>query len=146
MRSLLRKPTISILVFAVLAISSCEKDNNGHGADKQSLLTSHIWKFGTLTTTSTDIDALVFVALMEAYKTGTTLNFTTDGHYAIVAFEDSETGTWELNADGTKLTLDDGTAYEVIHDITSLTSDVLEYIEAVDGEFGSFDMKYSWVK
>ena len=136
---------LSLLVLAVLALTGCEKDENG--PDKSSLLTAHIWKYNNLSTTSTDTDIQMFVNMMAGFMTGSTLNFSTDGTLSLTVLGMTETATWELNADGTQITIDKGTEDEGVQNIVTLTSDVLEFTEtSEDEDFGNIVLKYKWVK
>ncbi len=145
MKNPLRNFVLSIMVLAVLALTGCEKDDTT--PDKSSLMTAHIWKYNKLSTTSTDTDVQMFVNLMAALMTGSTMNFSTDGTFTMTVMDMTDSGTWELNPDGTKITIDKGTTDEAVQNIITLTSDVLEFSETTEDEdFGSFDVKYKWVK
>ena len=147
MKKLLRYSTITLLIFVVFALTGCEKDDNGDGPDKKTLLTAHVWKYDKLTTTSTDSEVQLLINLLAAFMTNATANFAADGTYTITILDQPDSGTWELSADGTKLTFDKGTDDETVQSITTLTSDVLESIEStVDLDYGNFDVTYRWVK
>ena len=148
MKKLLRYSVVGVLVLSMLAINSC-KDENVNGPDKRALLTAHIWNFNGLTTTSTDTDVLLLVNLMAVLMTNGTCYFASDGTYTLTipAIEETDTGTWELSSDGTKLTFDPGTAGETTDDIVTLTSDVLEFVETVSEEgYAVFNATFRWVK
>jgi hypothetical protein len=147
MKNLLRHSYLSILVIAILSMAGCEKKDDENGPDKKALLTAHIWKFESLTTTSTDTQVQLAVNLMAAFMTNATLNISADGTYTMTILGESDSGIWELNEDGTKLTIDKGTEDESVQTIVTLTSDVLEFLETVtDEDYGTFDVKYKWVK
>ena len=84
---------------------------------------------------------------MAAFMNNSTVNFSSDGTYAMVILSQTDNGTWELNTEGTILTTDKGTDEETIQTITTLTSDVLEFIESIDDEdYGTFDVTYRFVE
>ena len=153
MKSLLRYSVLSLLVFALVPFNGCNNDDNGNGPDKNALLTSHIWNFENLSTTSTDALIQLTVTFLSAFFEDATMNFKADGTYTmtmlnpLTGLAESEDGTWEWNADETQITLDKGTDVETIHVITTLTSDVLEINESMeDAEFGIIELSYRWVK
>jgi hypothetical protein len=147
MKNLLRYSVLSLLALSILAITGCKKDDEGNGPDKNSLLTAHVWKFSTLTTSSTDPDVQLIVNLMAAFLTNSTISYAAGGTYTITMLGESDSGTWELSADGKTITVDKGTEDEGVHTIKTLTADVLEFSETVEEEgYDTFEVTYKWVK
>jgi hypothetical protein len=147
MKKILRYSVLSFLILSILAITGCKKDDEGNGPDKSSLLTAHVWKFSSITTSSTDPDVQLAVNLVAAFMTNGTMTYAAGGTYTITMLGQSDSGTWELSADGKTITVDKGTADETFHTIKTLTADVLEFSESVvDEDLGTFDITYKWVK
>jgi hypothetical protein len=150
MKTLIRYSILLMLVIAVPVMTGCEKDDDkkDNGPDKESLLTAHIWKFSSLSSTSTDQDVQLFVSMMSIFMTNATLEFGKDGSYTMTlpALETSDTGTWKLSSDGTKLTITTG-GEQAVSTISKLTSDEFEFKETVDEEgMPAFEVTYTWVK
>ena len=153
MKKLMRFSVITVLIFSVVAMTGCDDDNNGNGDDKTALLTAHVWKFDKITTTSTDAEIQLAVTLMSAFLTGSTMHFKSDGTYTMSMMNpftqqlETDSGTWELNAAGTVITIDKGTEDEGESTIVTLTSDVLEHTmeEEID-EGVTAAVNYRWVK
>lgn len=147
MKNLLRYSILSILVLSVIAMSGCNKDEDGNGPDKQSLLTAHVWNFDKLTTTSTDAEVQFTVAFMAALLTESTISFTANGVYTWTILGESDTGTWELSADGKTLTMDKGTEDERTQTLVTLNNDLLETKENLEDEDdGTIPVNWRWVK
>jgi hypothetical protein len=147
MKKILRFSLLSLLALSILAVTGCKKDEEG--PDRNALLTAHVWKFSTLTTTSTNQDVQLLVSFMSAFLAtfNATLTYSTDGTYALAAQDSSDSGTWELSADGSTIIVNKGTDDESIHTIKTLTADVLEFDETVvDDDYGTFVVTYKWVK
>lgn len=138
---------LTVLIIA-MAMAGCEKDDNGNGPDKATLLTSHIWKYDSFSTSETDPDILLVVNFFAAAYTGSTINLNSDGTYVFTSQDETDDGTWELSADGTKMITDKGTEDETEHTIVTLTSDVFEHTFTEDFELGlgSVDITLKWVK
>jgi hypothetical protein len=148
MKNLLRLSISTFLILTLFTMTGCKKDDAGKNApDKKTLLTSHIWKFDNLTTTSTNSDILLIVGLMKTFMGNATVNFTTGGTYTRSMLGESDNGSWEFNAGETSIIMDKGAADESEVIIVQLTSDVLEFKENVqDDNLGTFDVNYKWVK
>ena len=147
MKNLLRYSVLTFLIFTVIVLTGCEKDDNG--PDKNALLTAHIWNFDDLSTTSADPDIKQITNMMAAFLAYSTLDFDTDGTFSEIwpEMDANLTGTWELNADGTNLTFNKGTDDETVSSILTLTSDVLELnATVVEEDYGNYDVTYRWVK
>lgn len=147
MKNLLRFSVLSIIVFSLLAISGCEKDENG--PDKNALLTAHVWKFSSLTTNSTDQEIILFVGLMSGFMANTTASFSSNGTYLITIplLSQTSSGNWELGSGGTQLIFDKGTAGEDVQNIITLNSDLLECSGTItDDDYGTINVIYKWVK
>ncbi len=147
MKNLLRYSLLTFLIFALFTLTGCENGDNGNGADKTVLLTAHIWKFDKLSTTSTDPEIQMSANFLSAFFTNSTLNFAADDTYTWTIMDMPTSGTWEWNADKTKITLDKGTEDEAVQTISTLTSDVLEVIETgMLEDIGNVDVTMRWVK
>jgi hypothetical protein len=131
--------------FSLIIITGCEKKEEE--PDKTALLTSHLWNFSELTTTSTDPNVQLAVNLVAAFLTNATMTFAPGGTYTITMLGQPDTGSWEFNASETTITLNKGTDDESIQEIIKLTSSVLETKEIMqDEELGEFDITYHWIK
>lgn len=120
---------ILTLLFILLSVTGCEKMSD------EELLTSHVWKWDRMTTTSTDENVLVIMAFANAIMTGATFEFLENGTYNLTATNYTDSGTWELIDDDTVLMDTDEMT------IVKLTKDelVLEGIE-VDDELGAYSV------
>lgn len=137
----------AFLILIIIALTSCEKDDIEEIVDKEALLTAHTWNFDKLSTTSTDPDDQYWVEVINANSKNATLNFSTDGIYTMTILEESLSGTWELNADGTKIIFNRGTFDETLQTIGTITSDVLELIVTeVAEDIGKVDIIFRWVQ
>ena len=154
MKKLMRYSVITLLIFAIVGLAGCDKDDNGNGADKTSLLTAHIWKFDNASTTSTDplIQAMVTMMSTLVY-TDATMNFNADGTYAmtiknpLTQQDETDSGTWEWNSDESKVIIDKGTEDEAESTIVTLTSDVLEHtMTEEEDDLGIIELTMRWVK
>lgn len=137
---------ISLIAFLTLLIfTGCEKKEEE--PDKTALLTNHAWNFDELTTSSDSADIQMAVAFIAAFMNNATMTFATNGTYTLVMLSTPGTGTWEINASETTITLDKGTDDESVQEIIKLTSSVLETKEIVqDIDYGEFDINYHWIK
>lgn len=130
---------ICFVLFTGMAITSCKKDSNTVTLD------GGTWTAGTPTFTTmvgtktltqyyTDVmgltadqaaqySAIVNLALMQSF-TGT-IQFKSDHTYAANLGGKPDSGTWNLSADGKKLTISSSTSNPVTADITTLTSNKL---------------------
>jgi len=130
MKNLLRLSISTLLILVLFTMNDCKKNaeepKEEIGLNKKALLTSHIWKFDNLSTTSTNPIIQLAVSLVKASYKSATMNFTTDGTYTGSLLGQSENGSWEFNAGETSIIIDKGTAYETEAIIVQLTSVVLE--------------------
>ena len=131
MKNLLRLSISTLLILALFTMNGCKKNaeepKEENSLSKTILLTSHIWKFNDLSTTS--LNPLIQVAVNYAkasYGKNATINFLIDGTYTGSVTGQTENGYWEFNADETSIIIDKGTAYEIKANIIQLTSNVLE--------------------
>jgi hypothetical protein len=130
----------SIMLVAVLAITSCKKDSS-----TAVTLAGGTWTAGTPTFTAmvgtktitqyyTDVMGLsaaqaaqyagiVNLALLQSF-TGT-IQFKSDNTYTATLGGTPDSGTWSLSADGKKLTIDSNSEAPVIADVNTLTSNNL---------------------
>ena len=133
-----------ILLFLFTALS-CEKDED---LSKEELLTAHVWKFSKMTADTDNQDALALIAFAEALMTGGTLNFDDDGTYSMTAMQQTETGTWELSADETTLTLDDddGTVDPSETTLAKLTLSTMEWEDEGSYLDETFTTTTVWIK
>ena len=146
MKNLLSYSVLAVLII-VTAMTGCKKDDNGNGAEKTALLTAHIWKYYNFTTTSTDPHVQQAAAEIADEYTGASINLNSDGTYTYSQHGATDSGTWELNADETKLITDKGTDDETEHSIITLTSDVFENTWTEDFNFlGLVEVTLRWVK
>lgn len=138
MKKLSKISYLFMVLLFILAFSSCEKEK----LTKKELLTSHIWRFDKITTTSTDEDILNLVVLVNALMTSATMEFREDGTYTLSVLNNTEDGTWELSG-GDETLIMDGDEMTII----KLTEDelVLEG-EEVDNDYGSYSAKLFWKK
>jgi hypothetical protein len=148
MKNLLRFSISTLLILELFTMTGCKKDDNGENSpNKKDLLTSHIWKFDDLSTTSTDSNIQLAVGLIKAFMGNATINFTTGGTYTRSMLGENENGSWEFNAGETSIIMDKGTADESEVIIVQLTSTVFEFKENVqDVDLGNFDLTYKWIK
>lgn len=149
MKNLLRLSISTLLILALFTMNGCKKNaDEENGLNKKALLTSHIWKFDDLSTTSTDSNIQLFVGLAKAlYGKSATMNFTTGGTYTGSMLGQSENGSWEFNAGETSIIMDKGTAYETEAIIVQLTSVVLELnVLYQDVDLGNFPVTIKLVK
>ena len=147
MKNFLRIYSLVIIAFALFNITGCEKKDKDDDVDKKDLITSHIWNFDELTTTSDSADVQLGVILIAAFMTNATLSVSANGTYTMTILGEPDDGTWEFNASETSVILDKGTVDEIEQQIIQLTSSVLELKEIVeDPDYGNFDMTYRWIK
>lgn len=140
MKSFIRIAFVLFLSVSLIFVSSCKKDEDD--PDKTGLLTSHIWNFDDLTTSSTNSDVQLMINFVKALMTDATLEFTSGGSYTLTAMDESESGSWSFNTDETELLLDGSPA-----EILTLTSSVLEFKQQEDDEeYGQYTVTYRWVK
>ena len=139
---------IILVLFAGLFITSCSKDSDP-AADLVGTWTfsnaTFDAKVGTKTLTQYLMDDLgltqaqaqqmmvLFTAQMQQAFTGT-IEMKSDNTYTATIGGESDSGTWSLSADNTKLTIDSDTDSPVIFDILELTSHkvVLKGTESVE--------------
>ena len=148
MKNLLRLSISTLLILALFTMNGCKKNaDEENGLNKKALLTSHIWKFDDLSTTSTDFNIQLFVGLAKALYGSATMNFTTGGTYTGSMLGQSENGPWEFNAGETSIIMDKGTAYETEAIIVQLTSVVLKLnVLYQDVDLGNFPVTIKLVK
>lgn len=148
MKNLMRLSISTLLILALFTMTGCKKDDDGgNSPNKKALLTSHIWKFNDLSTTSTDSNFQLAISLMKALMGNATMNFTTSGSYTMSTLGGSDNGSWEFKAGETSIIMDKGTANEYEAIIVQLTSAVLEYKQNVHNDtLGDFDITYTWAK
>jgi len=121
-------------LFFILASSSCEKDN----LSNTELLTSHVWKWDKMTTTSTNENLLALVAFANALMTGATMDFHEDGTYTITGMNNySDDGDWMLNDADSKLITD---TYDEMSLIKLTKDELVLQGEVVDDEYGSYSV------
>lgn len=112
---------------------------------KKPLLTSHIWKFNDLS--STNFFAQIYINSLKESMINAIVNFDAAGTYTGSMTGQTETGSWEFNADETSIIIDKGTAYETKADIVQLTSNVLELNTTYhDATLGNFPVTIKLVK
>lgn len=144
MNDALRFIPLSIIACFLFSITGCKKDDKD--PDITTLLTKHVWKIWELSTTSTDPDIQLAVTYKSSQMTNAELQFRMDGYYFIVIHQQSDMGTWELNANETAIIVDKGTIHETEWEILQLTKSQLELKEYVDDKtLGTFDITYNWV-
>jgi len=140
----------------VLTFTSCEKDST---SDPKVESIVGLWTISesSFDATINDVDMIPYImdafgVTQELAETFTqeyfqeitgTANFKEDGNYTMATNSKTNTGTYKLNADNTKVTMDEGTADEMILDIVSLSSSKLELsfteTEVKDIDNDSFD-------
>jgi hypothetical protein len=129
---------ISCLLFGILILitaNSCKKYSN------EELLTDHIWKWDKMTTNSADEDVQNMVLLVDAMMTGSTMEFRTDGTYAVTILGNPDEGTWEMPDDNTLITDADQMT------IIKLTGSALVLEgEQVDNDLGAYTVVMYWKK
>jgi len=127
MKKIMSHSVLTFLIFTAIALTGCEKNDNVNDTIKTPLLTAHVWNFDKYSMTSTEYQHTIFA--MTAALTDVTWSFAANGtwtqsesglSYAV------DYGTWEWNADETKLILGKDTENERIYDLITLTVDVLE--------------------
>ena len=148
MKNTLHLSISTIILMVLVTMTGCKKDNDSKNElNKKVLLTSHIWKFNDLSSTSTDSNIQLAVSLIKALKGNASINFTTGGTYTMSLLAGSDNGSWEFNAGETSIIMDNGTAYESEEIIVQLTSNILEFKENVqDADLGNFNVTFKWVK
>ena len=145
MKKLVNLSSLIAFFLALIIITGCEKKEEE--PDKTALLTNHVWKFSSLSTSSTNSNIQFAVNLVAAFMTNATMTFATNGTFTMVILQQEQPGTWELNAGETTLTLNKGTADESVQQIINLTSTVLETKENLnDVDYGEYDITYHWIK
>lgn len=133
-----------ILLFLFTAFG-CEKEDD---LSKEELLTFHVWRFSDMTANTDTQGVLDLITLAKALMTGGTINFDDDGTYSMTAMGQTETGTWELSADETTLTIDDddGTVDPSETTITNLTLSKMEWEDEGNYLDEIFTTTTVWIK
>jgi len=131
----------AIILFAVLALTGCQKDNS-------TLLTAGVWTFQSMTTDSEESSVISLVSLGQALLTGATMEFQEGGTYILTSpfVENPTTGDWELIGDD-QLLIDPDNEASSTSNIKTLTADKLSYSEDfVDGEMNAYKVTTTWVR
>jgi hypothetical protein len=119
----------------LISFTGCEKLSN------EELLTDHVWKFKEITTDSNNETVIGLIALTNALMTGATLEFFSDGTYALTAGSSTDDGTWNLVDDNTLMMDTDEM------DIVKLTKDELVLGgETVSNDYGTYTVTMSFIK
>jgi len=137
MKKLSRFSCLFAALLLLFATSGCEKKS------KTELLTSHIWNWNKLTTTSVDQNIQAIVALANVLMIGATWEFYENGTCTMTPTTgDPQNQTWELSDDENELILD-GEAMP----IKKLTDDdlILEGEETSD-QYGTYLITMYWEK
>jgi len=138
----------SLVLITGLILSSCSKDEtitdnligtwtagtstfNATIGDKT--LTQYFTDIMGLTTAEAQLYINFFNLTMQQSFTGT-VQLNSDNTYTSTMGGNDDSGTWNLSADGTKLTIDSGTGDPMIFDIIELTSNKmqLQILEAIN--------------
>jgi len=131
-----------LLVSALLLFTtSCEKLSD------EELLTDHIWRYKSMTTTSTDPNIIALVGFINTLMVNATMDFNEDGTYTLSAMNQTTTGTWELTNDGKTLFIkpSEGEVDEMT--VVKLTKEELVLQgEEVDSTYGKYSVTMSWIK
>ncbi len=140
MKSVLK---LSALFTALLLIlpTGCEKLSD------EELLTSHVWRFKELTTTSTDQNIIALVAFTNALMVNATMEFRKDGTYILSALNKTSEGTWDLSADGTVLTIEPAGENADTMTVVKLTKEdlILQGTESHES-YGTYSVTMHWIK
>ncbi len=132
---------ISIILFTLLTLTSCETDN-------ATLLTDGVWTFQSMTTDSEESSIISLVSLAQALLTEATMEFQEGGTYILTSLlvENPTTGEWELIGED-QLIIDPDDEASSTSRITTLTKDKLSYTESfVDGQMSSYTVTTTWVR
>jgi hypothetical protein len=145
----------SLILVGLVAFtfSACEKDK-GTGTNADNIVGVWTISSSTINATVNGVSMVQFLvdalgldqAQAEEMATALltpitgTITFKSDGTYSTNSDGSIDNGTWELSSDNKKLTLDAGTADEVIMDVETLTSSKLVIsfsqtdVEDLDGD------------
>ncbi|MFC2124130.1 lipocalin-like domain-containing protein [Bacteroidota bacterium] len=130
-----------LLVLITFITASCEEDDAAKSSDITGLWTvssasiemnvgdKSLIQYLTDALGITETEAQVFESLFEtALSEGFvgTIEFKSDNTYESKFGGDADSGTWELSSDGTKITLDKGTADEITLDIISISDNTMK--------------------
>ncbi len=120
-------PFLVLLLGMSLAFQSCKKESN------EDLLTSHAWKFKSMTTSSSNETVQGLIEFAAALLTNATIEYMSDGTYLLTTGLGNDDGTWSLQDDET-LIMDGGTEDESVNVIKELTSKSLVFVETIYNE------------
>ena len=138
---------VVVLVVAMLAFQACNNDDEANEGDIEGTWNVTDLDFDItvngesldsfLPQTQADLFEGLLTSTFEESFEGSSIEFKADGTYTTTdSDDDTESGTWSINSDGSVLTLDSGTAEEFSFDIKSSTSSslVLNYSETDDSQ------------
>jgi len=132
---------IAIILFAILALTGCETDN-------QTLLTDGAWTFQDLSTNSENETVISIVSLAKALLTDASMEFQEGGTYILTSplMDNPTTGEWQLIGED-HLMLDPGDETPSTSTIETLSKDKLSYTETmVDAQMNSYTITTTWVR
>lgn len=120
---------VLFLAVAGLSLTACKKEettpSNTGGSSSKSTLIAKTWRV-----TEAQINGQVS---SDPSLNSIRFTFNSNGTYTLLQDGDSDTGTWEFNADQTAVILDRGTQFEWTMTLVTLTSSSMRLTWSEDG-------------
>lgn len=139
MKSNFKNTMLILSGLVILSFTACEKDSDSDPKVDE-IVGEWTITSSSYTATINDVDMIQY--FMDAFEvsqeiaesitdefyediTGTA-NFKADGTYIMTSNGSTDNGSYKMNADNTKITMDEGTDYEMVMNVSTLTSSKLE--------------------